>query len=134
MASSTSVSHTHTHLESDGQRLVTPPVCRQHGAQKVGTVRLHKLTWMIGDHLEMKINARRYLPERDCKLEVLEFGIKRASAAAYLHHPAVGHPQLAYQSGPSSGLLSTQRQRLGHLSPGGEGGGGRGVTPARGWV
>lgn len=41
-----------THLESNGQSLVTPPVCGQHRAEEVGTVRLHQLTWMIRNHLQ----------------------------------------------------------------------------------
>lgn len=118
-----------THLKSNGQSFVAPPVCGQHGAQEVGAVRLHQLTWMIRDHLWRHHRRHSSFAEAHYWMN----GEIRAEGS-YLHHAAVSQAQFAHQSGPASGLLRAQGQGLSHLSPRSEGGGWGSVTPAGGWV
>lgn len=116
-----------TDLESNGQSLVAPPVRGQHRAEEVGTVCLHQLTWMIWNHLQKGTAAA----SESAHLSDPHF---HKSVHQYLHHATVSHAQLAHQSAPAPGLLGTQGQGLGHLSPWAERGGGWGVTPAGRWV
>lgn len=68
------------YLEGDGQRLVAPPVGRQHGAQEVGAVGAHQLSGVVGQyihdgaHLGSRPGARRGGPQRPAVLSHLTAG------------------------------------------------------------
>lgn len=71
------------YLESDGQRLVAPPVGRQHGAQEVGAVGAHQFAGVIrqhvhdGAHLGPRPTARGGGPQRPAVLSHLTAGERR---------------------------------------------------------